>query len=162
MRFARVLTELAGLTFTPKKVRRRLYAWAGAQLRSAPGRHFTFNGDPSHLTVGHGTYFNRSVFVEAVAPVTIGDHCHVGMEALFLTSHHPIGPDGQWTFAAEGKPVVLGNHVWVGARAILLPGAVIGSNVIIAAGAVVTGRCEPGGVYAGVPAKRIREVAVPE
>ncbi len=44
------------------------------------------------------------------------------------------------------------DRVWIGARATILPGAVIEDDVIVASGAVVTGRCLSGGVYGGVPA----------
>jgi maltose O-acetyltransferase len=105
-------------------------------------------------------YFNRRVFVEAIVPVTIGDECAFGMETMILTSHHPFDRYGKWQHEAVGRPVVIGDKVWVGARAIILPGAVVESDVIIAAGAVVTGRCASHGVYAGVPARRIRDFPV--
>jgi maltose O-acetyltransferase len=49
--------------------------------------------------------------------------------------------------------------VWMGARVTVLPGVTVGDGCVIAAGAVVTKDCEPGGVYAGLPARRIRSVA---
>lgn len=150
------LTEVAGLTLVPKRWRRRLLGWAGADLQSAPGRNFRFAGDHANLRVGRGSYMNRRVSVEAVAPVTIGDGCHLGPEVMVLTSHHPVDGSGSWTYGAEGRGVTIGDKVWIGARAVVLPGAVIESEVIIAAGAVVTGRCESYGVYGGVPARRLK------
>lgn len=151
-----VLTELAGRSLTPKRWRRRLVTWAGADLQSAPGRNFRFAGVHANLRVGRGSYMNRGVSVEAVAPVTIGDACHLGPEVMVLTSHHPVDESGSWTFGAEGREVVIGDKVWIGARAVILPGAVVESEVIIAAGAVVAGRCESYGVYGGVPARRLK------
>jgi maltose O-acetyltransferase len=153
------LAELAGLSPVPKTWRRRLMSWAGADLQSAPGRNFRFAGDHANLRVGRGSYMNRRVSVEAIAPVTIGHGCHLGPEVMVLTSHHPIDESGSWTYGAEGREVTIGDKVWIGARAVVLPGAVIESEVIIAAGAVVAGRCESYGVYGGVPARRLKSFA---
>jgi maltose O-acetyltransferase len=153
---ATALTELAGRSFVPKRWRLRLLAAAGADVRSAPGRNFRFAGAPANLRIGRGSYMNRRVTVEAVAPVSIGNSCHLGQEVMVLTSHHPVDESGSWTFAAQGRAVTIGDKVWIGARAVVLPGAVIESEVIIAAGAVVAGRCESGGVYGGVPARRLK------
>lgn len=150
------LTEMAGLSLVPKAWRRRLVSWAGADLQSAPGRNFRFSGMHANFRMGHGSYMNHRVSVEAVAPVTIGNSCHLGPEVMVLTSHHPIDESGSWTYGAEGREVIIGDKVWIGARAVVLPGAVIESEVIIAAGAVVTGRCESYGVYGGVPARRLK------
>lgn len=55
-------------------------------------------------------------------------------------------------------PVVIEDDVWVGCGVRILGGVTVGSRVVIAAGAVVTRDCEPNGVYAGVPARRVKEV----
>lgn len=156
------LAEVAGYTFVPRLWRRRLLLAAGADVHSAPGRNFRFAGEHANLRVGRGSYMNRRVSIEAIAPVTIGDTCHLGPEVMVLTSHHPIDDSGSWTFGAEGREVTIGDKVWIGARAVILPGAVIESEVIIAAGAVVTGRCESFGVYGGVPARRLKSFGAVE
>lgn len=152
-----LLSAVGGSRWVPRVARRMLYNALGASVRSAPGDQFRFAGLARHLTLGHDVYLNQQVFIEAMAPVSIGDGCALGMQVMILTSHHPIGADGRWG-GTEGRPVTIGDHVWVGARATILPGTTIESDVVIAAGAVVTGRCESGGVYAGVPARRIREL----
>jgi len=52
--------------------------------------------------------------------------------------------------------VRIGDRCWLGARAMILPGVTVGEGTIIGAGAVVNKDCEPGAVYAGVPARRVR------
>ncbi|WP_139178725.1 DapH/DapD/GlmU-related protein [Curtobacterium sp. MCBA15_005] len=93
-----------------------------------------------------------------VAPVTIGANTAIGMQVLIMTSHHEIDAEGRWSDVATGRPVVVEEHVWIGGRATILPGAHIEHDVVVAAGAVVVGRLAAHGVYAGVPAKRIREL----
>jgi maltose O-acetyltransferase len=86
------------------------------------------------------------------------------MEVLIVTSDHPLEAEtGHWQRATTPRPVTIGDRVWIGARAIICPGATIDSDVVVAAGAVVAGHLEAGGIYGGVPAKRLgnRVVGVP-
>lgn len=154
-----VLTAVLGSPFLPRVLRRLLLQAAGARAESSPGTGFALTGDPRNLTVARGVFFNRSVTVEATAPVTIGANSAIGMQVLITTSHHAIDDEGRWSDTATGRPVVIEERVWIGGRATILPGAHIEHDVVVAAGAVVTGRLLAHGVYAGVPAKRIRDLA---
>lgn len=60
--------------------------------------------------------------------------------------------------AGSPQPITVGDGCWIGARAVILPGVTIGDGCVIAAGAVVSKDCAPNGMYAGVPARRIREL----
>jgi len=153
-----ILSGIGTAPFTPRPVRRGIYRLAGAHLATAPGTLMTFAGKPSNLTIGPAGYMNQKVFLEAIAPVTIGVGCAFGMEAMVLTSHHEVADDGTWSPTSTGRPVTIGDRVWVGARVTILPGTIIESDVIIAAGAVVHGTLRSHGVYAGVPARRIRSL----
>lgn len=91
--------------------------------------------------------------------VEIGDHVEIADEVCFLTHD-----GGAWIFRKELPEldvfgaVKVGNNVFIGRRATILPGTVIGDNCVIGAGSVVRGNLESGGVYAGVPARRIRSI----
>lgn len=154
-------STLGGSAWIPRIGRRLLFTAAGVTCGSAPGLRFRFAGSPRNLTVGHAVYMNQGVFIEAIAPVVIGAGCALGMDVLIITSHHALDAAGSWTPEAEGRPVTLGERVWVGARAVILPGATVESDVVIAAGAVVRGHCRSHGVYGGVPARRIRDLDAP-
>ncbi|WP_167586314.1 acyltransferase [Kineococcus rubinsiae] len=156
-----LFSSIGGSAFVPGAGRRLLFALAGASVRSAPGTSFRFSGRPAHLTVGAGVFMNQGVFVEANAPVVIGDGCLLGMDSMIVTSNHPLDDDGRISPQGEGSPVSIGKRVWIGARAVLLPGSVVESDCVIAAGAVVRGHCAAHGLYAGVPARRIRELPRP-
>ena len=56
------------------------------------------------------------------------------------------------------KPVIIGNDIWIGANAVLLPGVTIGDHSVVAAGAVVTKDVPPHSLVAGVPAKIIKKI----
>ncbi|MBF4583827.1 acyltransferase [Curtobacterium sp. VKM Ac-2865] len=156
-----LFTSVLGAALMPRAARRVLLNAAGAQVESGPGTAFSLNGSARNLRIGRGVYFNTRVDIEAVAPVTIGAHTAIGMQVLIMTSHHAIDPDGGWSTVAKGRAVTIGERVWIGGRATILPGARIDDDVVIAAGAVVTGHLQSHGVYAGVPARRIRELARP-
>jgi acetyltransferase-like isoleucine patch superfamily enzyme len=91
--------------------------------------------------------------------VTIGDHVTITSGVRF--SAHD---GGVWLFREEFPdidvfaPICVGNNVFIGNNAIILPGVVIGDNCIIAAGSVVTGAVPDNSVVAGVPARVIKSV----
>jgi len=111
------------------------------------------------MTVGHDTRINNGCWFENHAPIAIGSEVALGYQVLVLTSTHEPGPPerrhGEWRTA----PVTIGDGCWIGARATILPGVTIGGGAVIAAGAVVAEDCEPDALYAGVPARHIRDLA---
>lgn len=154
-----LLVAVGGSPYLPRAGRKWVYRLAGAQVESAPGMGFMFNGDPANLQVGTNVYFNQRVFVDAMGPVVIGSDTGLGMESLILTSHHEYA--GGWSPTVVGRGVRIGNRVGLGARTIVLPGTVIEDDVAVAAGSVVGGRLRAGGLYAGRPARRIKDLVQP-
>jgi maltose O-acetyltransferase len=80
------------------------------------------------------------------------------MGVMILTSEHALGPHERRGGEVVGTPVRVGDGCWIGARAVLLPGATVGDGCVIAAGADVRGDCEPDTLYAGVPARPVRRL----
>ena len=113
---------------------------------------------PEDVVAGPGCYFNEGVFLDR-GGVTLGSNVYMGPRSMIITAHHPIGGPELRAAAGEARPVHVGDGTWIGAGAIILPGLTIGSGCVIAAGAVVTRSCEPNGLYAGVPAKRLRDLS---
>lgn len=96
---------------------------------------------------------------EVYGPVAIGNNVMMGPEVIIYTSGHkhdridiPMMEQG----SSEVQPVKIGNDVWIGRRAIIMPGVTIGDGVIIGAGAVVTKNIAPYMVAVGVPAKTVK------
>lgn len=118
-----------------------------------------FNCDyGKNIHVGEEFLSNYNVTILDIAPVHIGDYCMIGPNTLITTVNHPLSPQGRRDRLAQGKPVNIGNDVWIGGNCTILPGVTIGNNVIVAAGAVVTKDVPDNCVVAGVPAKKIREL----
>lgn len=86
--------------------------------------------------------------------IRTGSDVSIGPEASILTlGHDPRSPE----FADRGGEVVIGNHVWIGYRAIILPGISIGDGAVVGAGSVVTRDVEAYSIVAGNPARKIGE-----
>jgi len=113
----------------------------------------------SNITIGEGTFINRDCFIDNFAPVTIGDRCSLGMGVMIITSeHHLGGHDQRASVDPAGRPVVIGNGCWVGARVLILPGVRVNDGCVIGAGAVVVADTESDGMYAGTPAVRVKDL----
>lgn len=93
-----------------------------------------------------------------IAPVRIGDHCMIGPGTVISTVGHPLTAVGRRAHLGLGEPVTLGADVWIGAHCTILPGVTIGSDVVIAAGAVVTKDVLDHCVVGGVPAKILKQL----
>lgn len=110
-----------------------------------------------HIEIGRNSYINFNCRISAAdSQVTIGDDCLVGPNVSFETSEHSIEPRHHRK-ERYTRPIVVGNNVWIGANALVLPGVTIADDVIIAAGAVVTRDVREGTVVGGVPARPLRE-----
>ena len=105
------------------------------------------------IRIGRCTNINARCTIDSRGgPVTIGDYVDVAPEVnIWTLEHDPMDPG----FRAVGGPVTLERFVWIGNRAIILPGVTLGEGVVVAAGAVVTKSVEAYTIVGGVPAKPI-------
>jgi acetyltransferase-like isoleucine patch superfamily enzyme len=157
-----LLNTLAGSALTPRMLRYALYRLAGIRTQSPDVLYrCVVEGSPANLSVGAGTFVNTGCFLEAVAPITIGRECALAMHVSIVTSGHDLTPDGRWSQQRSARPVVLGDHVWLGARTLVVGGVTIGDRAVVAAGAVVTKDCDAWGLYAGIPARKLRDLRDP-
>lgn len=92
--------------------------------------------------------------------ITIGNNCFIAMNCVLTTSTHEIGDSKRRAGNNRLLPIIIEDGCWLGTNVTVLPGVTIGRGCIIAAGAVVTKNCEPNGMYAGVPARRIKDLPV--
>lgn len=111
-----------------------------------------------HIEIGDNFYANSGCIIIDVAPVMIGDNVMLGPNVQIITAGHPIHPDSRNSKYEYGIPITIGDNVWIGAGAIILPGVNIGSNTVIGAGAVVTKDIPAGVVAVGNPCKPIKEI----
>jgi len=104
------------------------------------------------FTLGAGSRVNRDCRLDVRGSLHIGAHVSISPEVTVLTASHGVN-DPQ--FRVEVRPVVMEDHVWIGTRAMIMPGVTLGRGSVVAAGAVVTRSVPPLTVVAGVPAKPV-------
>jgi acetyltransferase-like isoleucine patch superfamily enzyme len=92
----------------------------------------------------------------------IGSYCSLGPSVKIGLDEHPLNEPSTHPKLYKSKPIqkisIIGDHVWIGAGAIILSGVSIGSHAVIAAGAVVTRDVDPFLIYGGIPARKIGEL----
>lgn len=111
-----------------------------------------------NISVGKNFYANfNNVFLD-VCPIEIGDNCMFGPNVQLYTAEHPLQAAKRNSGMESGKRIIIGNNVWIGGGAIVLPGVTLGDNVVVAAGAVVTKSFPENCVIAGNPARIIKEL----
>lgn len=95
-----------------------------------------------------------------IGPVRIGSHVNLAQGIIVTALNHNF-KDSDKRIDEQGvstNPVTIGNDIWIGANAVILPGVTIGDHSVVAAGAVVTKDVPPHSLVAGVPAKVIKQI----
>lgn len=109
---------------------------------------------PPGITIGEGTIIGDHCFLDGRARLTIGSHVDIASQVLIYNSQHDVHSEH---FDPIEAPVEIGDYVFIGPRAIILPGVRIGKGAVVAAGAVVTESVKAYDIVGGVPAKTIGE-----
>lgn len=142
--------------------RRLSYRLAGMKIGSGSTLHMRARiYDPRHITIGEdsivgerATLDGRMQLKGSAGGLTIGDHVDIASEVMIWTSQHDTSnPD----FKPIEKRVTIKDYVFIGPRAIILPGVTIGKGAVIAAGAIVTKDVPDYAMVAGAPAQKIGE-----
>lgn len=137
-----------------RSICRGLFKACGLRVNIEKGAYF---GDGSEVEIGDDSGIGTNCWLSG--PVKIGRDVMMGPEVLIITRNHrfdsldvPMRSQG----FQEPRPVIIGDDVWIGARAIILPGVNIGRGAIIGAGAVVTRNVPDYAIVGGSPARLLR------
>ena len=104
------------------------------------------------LQIGDRTILNRAVIVDGRGGVRIGSDVSVSEEVLILTAQHEVDSPA---FDGALRKVEIGDRCWLGARAVILPGARLGEGCVVGAGSVVHGDVPAWQIVAGNPARQV-------
>ena len=121
---------------------------------------------PFYTDFGKNIHLGKNVFINADCKfqdqggIYIGDDTLIGHNVVLATLNHEENPENRGNLIAA--PIKIGNKVWIGSNATILPGVTVGDGAIIAAGAVVTKDVDSMSIVAGVPAKFVRKIKVKE
>jgi acetyltransferase-like isoleucine patch superfamily enzyme len=135
--------------------RRFCYRLAGIKIGKGSTIHMWANFfNPKGIEIGEDTIIGDHCFLDGRAPIKIGNHVDIASQVLIYNSKHDINDP---EFRAVEYPVEIEDYVFIGPRAIIMPGKKIGRGAIVAAGAIVTHDVPPRKIVAGVPARIIGE-----
>jgi len=105
-----------------------------------------------NIRLGSRVFINFNCVFLDVAAIAIGDDTRIGPAVQVYTAEHPRDPAVRRSGLESGRPVTIGNNVWIGGGAIILPGVTVGDDAVVGAGSVVTRDVPAGARVAGNPA----------
>ena len=136
-------------------IRNSIYRLAGIKIGAGSTIHTGCRFFQSNkIKIGKDTSVGDRCFLDGREEITIGSHTSIASQVLIYNSEHNINDE---LFRASQQPVVIGDYVFIGPRAIILPGVKIGDGTVVAAGAVVSKDVLKGEIVGGVPAKKIAD-----
>ncbi len=128
-------------------ISRKTTIWAGANLRS------------KRIRIGSGVFINVGFYHDGYEWLEVGCDVRIGPYVRIITATHDIGPPHQrCLIEVVSKPVAIGDGCWIGSGVTIMPGVTIGKGCVIAAMSLVLKSTESNGLYAGTPARRIRDL----
>lgn len=134
----------------------RMFASVGTNCYLEPPLRSNWGGRNVHL--GNDVYANFNLTLVDDAPIHIGDNVMFAPNVVVATAGHPVLPELRRLAAQFNLPVTIGNNVWIGAGALIMPGVTIGDDSVIGAGSVVTRDIPAGVVAVGSPCRIVREI----
>lgn len=136
-------------------IRKFFYIISGVKMPFNSTIHIGANFfKPSNITIGHDTIIGDHCFLDGRAPLKIGSHVGIASQVLIYNDEHDIN---SLDYGNSFGPVEIGDYVFIGPRAIILPNIKIGKGAVVAAGAVVTKDIPDFEIWGGIPAKKIND-----
>jgi acetyltransferase-like isoleucine patch superfamily enzyme len=133
----------------------KVIAKAGANCRLGPGIRISH---PERLQVGDGVIIGPGTVINSSAGVTIGSHTGISYDCAIWTGNHRYYDGSKLPFdeTSLNDGVSIGECVWMGTRAMIVPGVRVGEGAVIAMGAVVTSDVPPLAIVGGCPARILK------
>lgn len=153
----RITAEINGRYHEPEVLRDLLSQLMGKPVDETVTVFPPFYTDcGKNITIGKQVFINMGCKFQDQGGIYIGDHVLIGHNVVLATLNHAMAPDRRADMIPA--PIHIGNRVWIGSNATILPGVTIGDGAIVAAGAVVTKDVPACTVVAGVPARKLRTI----
>lgn len=135
--------------------RRFFYRLAGIKIDKGSTIHTGARFyDPRNIKIGKDSIIGEGAVLDGRDKLIIGDHVDIASEVMIYNSEHDVQ---KADFKAVTAPVTIEDYVFIGPRAIILPGVKIGRGAVVGAGAVVTKGVEEFAIVGGIPAQKIGE-----
>ena len=141
--------------FPSHYLRRFFYRLCGVKIGKGSAIHMnTVFYYPPNISIGNDTIIGERAVLDGRDKLTIGNHVDIASEVMIYNGQHDTNDEN---FKPVFEPVTIEDYVFIGPRAIILPGITIKKGAIVGAGAVVTKDVEEFKIVGGVPAKEIGE-----
>lgn len=135
--------------------RRFFYRMFGMRIGRGSAIHMNLRlYNPCNIQIGEDSIIGEDAVLDGRAKLMIGNHVDIASEVMIYNAEHDVRDPN---FRAICAPVIIEDYVFIGPRAIILPGVTIKKGAVVGAGAVVTKDVEAGIIVGGVPAKQIGE-----
>jgi len=159
-------SAILAMRIWPWAIRSQLLRVLGVNIApsSRIGHGFEIVHHLSNLTIHSNVFINAHAYIQTSAPVTIHEYVRIGPYFRLLTTLHPYEKSvirRSWGGDVY-MPTSIGRGCALGIGVTVLPGVSIAEGCVVAAGAVVTESTLANGLYAGVPARRVRDLKVEE
>lgn len=135
---------------------KKMFAEIGENCYIESPLHANWGG--KHVHMGKGVYANFNLTFVDDGEIFIGNYVMFGPNVTIATAGHPIEPNLRKKGMQYNIPVHIGDNVWIGAGAVILPGITIGNNTVIGAGSVVTKDIPADVIAVGNPCCVLREI----
>lgn len=112
----------------------------------------------TQISIGDHFFANYDCIFLDVAPITIGNQVMFGPRVCLYTAGHPLDAATRNTGLEFGKPIAIGDDVWLGGNVVVLPGVTIGAGTVVAAGSVVRRDLPPHVLAVGNPCQVLRPI----
>ena len=138
-----------------KEILQKLLGKTGERFKIEPDFKCDFG---YNIELGEKFFSNYNLVILDTAKITFGDNVLVGPNCGFYAAEHPLNPITRSQGIVQGKPINIGNNVWIGGNVTVLGGVNIGDNVIVGAGSLVTKDLPANTICVGSPCKPIKEL----
>lgn len=153
----RICMEINNQYHTPEEIREIMSRLAGKPIDGTFRLYPPFYADfGKNITIGKEVFINSGCHLQDQGGIEIGDGAMIGHNVVIATVNHDLDPANNRK--NHYAPVKIGNHVWIGSNATILPGVTIGEWAVVAAGAVVTKDVPELTVAGGVPARVLKTI----
>ncbi len=152
--FVNFILKIVG--FIPSHyIRRFFYRISGVKIGKGSAIHMgACFCDPKNIVIGQDTIIGEGAVLDGRDKLHIGNHVDIASDVMIYNCEHDVGSAD---FHAVCSPVIVEDYVFIGPRAIILPGVKIGKGAVVGAGAVVTKNVAEFAIVGGIPAVVISE-----
>lgn len=162
-RFWKIINIIQKSFFINSKIRRHILKISGCDISSSAILAGNIFIGSNKIKIHENVFINMSCFFDGSAMIEVHSFARIGPFVKIITGTHEIQNNEIRINPSDKvicKPVVIGHGCWIGAGSIIGPGVHLADGCVVAMGSIVNKSTKKNGLYAGVPARRIKDLPV--